>query len=398
MSPHLAPADGGPIDLTDPLVWNWPTWLPVGTGIFMILLGVAVAAQRHLFTHPGLGIVALLVTLSPWIFDISGKGIEALLGHPKLVATAWCTVVIGGDMWLLFGFGHISNDFAPFFLVVLAGQITTATGPITGGVLSFFMIAGIISTEIAGVFFGALIWVFAICVGWAIGWGIRWLVRSKTELETAQAERAALTVEQERHHLAREVHDLIAHTLAVTMLHMTGARLALKDGATDEALEALVEAEAAGRRAMAEIHRTVALLGTPDANGLTAPTPSAADIELLVSDFEAAGLHVAFDHSSGLDEVPMAPGLAAYRIVQESLANAVKHAPGAPVQLDVQVDRSTICISVSNPTPAPLGLGSGNGLRGMAERAQLLGGSAVAEDHEGIWRVKAHIPLAAQAS
>ncbi|MHB8328560.1 MAG: sensor histidine kinase, partial [Acidimicrobiales bacterium] len=196
------------------------------------------------------------------------------------------------------------------------------------------------------------------------------------------------------------VHDLIAHSLAVTMLQLSGARLALKAGDYEEALAALEDAEAAGRSAMADIHRTVGLLGSPDSGSVQLPTPSAADLPRLVDDFRRAGLTVDFELQGKLAEVPMATGLASYRLVQESLSNVVKHAPGAPVRLKVNVTDADILISVVNPevVGASRGASGGNGVRGMAERAELLGGVATARNGGGHWKVDACLPLEAQSA
>jgi signal transduction histidine kinase len=182
------------------------------------------------------------------------------------------------------------------------------------------------------------------------------------------------------------------------MLQLSGARLALKAGENEEALAALEDAEAAGRSAMAEIHRTVGLLETSGAEGAQSATPSAADLPRLVADFRRAGLTVDFHLEGDLASVPMATGLAAFRVVQESLSNAVKHAPGAPVRLRVRVTSEDIVVSVVNPVvvgAAPRLPAGGNGLRGMSERAELLGGMAAAGNGDGTWKVDARLPLGA---
>ena len=200
--------------------------------------------------------------------------------------------------------------------------------------------------------------------------------------------------EEERRRLAREVHDLIAHSLAVTMLQMSGARLALAVGDTDEALAALADAETAGRSAMAEIHRTVGLLGRDDEGTMGAPTPCAADVPELVEGFRKAGPTSPSTSYGELGAVPMGTGLAAYRVVQESLSNAVKHAPGAPVDLSSASSDGEVDVRVVNPivSDAPASAAGGTGVRGMAERAELLGGTVAACNGDGTWKVDARLP------
>jgi signal transduction histidine kinase len=207
----------------------------------------------------------------------------------------------------------------------------------------------------------------------------------------------------ERQRLAREIHDLVAHSLAVTMLHLTGARLALKDGETDEAIDALDEAERTGREAMAEIRRTVGLLGPVASGAATSPTPKAADVPALVGDFRAAGLVVEARLNGTLESVPLTAGVALYRIVQESLSNAVKHASGQPVRLEVDVGSAVVRATISNPLGPPQVSSThvsdgGHGVRGMSERAKALDGAFQAGSQAGAWVVEATVPMGASGS
>jgi signal transduction histidine kinase len=248
-------------------------------------------------------------------------------------------------------------------------------------------------------FKGLLIWAFAFTIGWMGGVAYRTQVRVAFELAEAQTKLAEQAALEERQRLAREIHDLVAHSLAVTVLQLSGARLALTAGDTEEAMAALTDAEEAGRSAMTEIRRAVGLLGSGETDGVPAPTPSAGDLPRLVKTFRDAGLAVDFDLEGDLAVVPMATGLASYRLVQESLSNAVKHAPGAPVELRVTVTDSDIRINVVNPVVVDVGPGpsGGHGLRGMVERAELLGGVAAAGNGDGTWKVEACIPWEAVA-
>src|SRR5207237_7269040 len=126
-----------------------------------------------------------------------------------------------------------------------------------------------------------------------------------------------------RQRIAREIHDVVAHSLAVTMLHLTGARLALHRD-PKEAEQALLEAERLGRESLAEIRRTVGLLA-PEGTGTAAPMPTAVDIPQLVREFEAAGLDVDFELTCDAHALARATGLGLYRVAQESLSKAVWH-------------------------------------------------------------------------
>jgi signal transduction histidine kinase len=309
------------------------------------------------------------------------------LGYPLL--TIWSVVVIGG-VWALGSWWFLAIDFAPFLLIMLVGEMTATAGGRFGAILMAVCVAGTVFSTTVEHRSGNAIWAFAFVVGWLGGLAYRNQIRIASELVKAQTQLAIQAKQEERRHLAREVHDLIAHSIAVSMLHLSGARLALAAGETDEAIAALSDAEAAGRSAMVEMHRTVGLLGRTG----EAPTPSASDLPALVDGFRRAGLEVREEIDGRLDAVPLAPGLTAYRLVQESLSNAVKHAPGLPVDLRVRVDADALSIGVRNPVPgaAPRALSGGHGIRGMTERVELLGGTIVSGNGDGTWNVDAHIP------
>jgi signal transduction histidine kinase len=237
----------------------------------------------------------------------------------------------------------------------------------------------------------AIIWSSGVGIALLAGLFIRALVLALVNSKRAETALLEQATTNERQRIAREVHDVIAHSLTVTMLHLTAARLAVGRGDNDAATEALEEAERAGRTSLNEIRHTVGLLradGQPD----TTPQPSAGDVPALVEGYRAAGLDVALDLHGDLVTIEPAAGLALYRIVQESLTNAGRHAPGAhttvhidtgpPLHLDVRSEGGTPAVS----------RGSGLGLAGMAERAAALGGMFEAGSSGGGWRVAATLP------
>jgi len=374
---------------------RWSERVPRVIGAFVICVCAVIAFQRDQFTHPGAQLLVILAICFPWVLDMGGWP-EKLVREQRLefpVMVLWSGGVLAGVTWLTVT-SHDSNDFAPFMVTILVGQMAGTMGAKFGAVI----LALGIGLALAIPHFYNLqsegLWSFAYTIGWIGGTGYRRQTQIAYELEEAQSRLTEQAAEEERHRLARDIHDLIAHSLAVTMLQLTGARLALKGGDIDEALAALEDAEAAGRAAMAEIHRTVGLLGTGDSQGTQPPTPNAADLPELVIGFRHAGLSVDFTVEGDLCQVPLATGLAAYRLVQESLSNAVKHAPGAPVRLHVVVHHDDIKISVVNPVAVTAGARTvgGNGIRGMAERAELLGGEATAGTADGNWNVDACLP------
>jgi signal transduction histidine kinase len=380
----------------DPGGLPWSERTPQAVGVFAVGLGLVVALQRHEFTHPNWGALVLGIVILPWILDIFGEPIAFMRDRRfelPMLAT-WSAIVIAGVMYLAVAY-PASNDFSPFIITLLIGEMSATAGPRFGAAVCLVSIGLLIPYAIIDNAHGMYIWAFAFVIGWMGGSALRQQVQSTFELSQAQSKLAEQAVEDERHRLARDIHDLIAHSLAVTMLQMTGARLALKAGDTEEALAALEDAEAAGRSAMAEIHRTVGLLGAPDAGASQFATPSATELPRLVDGFRRAGLEIDVAIDGDLSAVPMATGLASYRLVQESLSNAVKHAPGASVRLQVSVTDTDIRINVVNPivVGAAPSTSGGLGVRGMAERAALLGGCATAGNGDGTWKVAASLPL-----
>ncbi len=216
------------------------------------------------------------------------------------------------------------------------------------------------------------------------------------ELQQAHAQQALHAAHAERTRIAREVHDVVAHSLTVTMLHVTGARRVLASDPA-RAAEALERAEVVGRESLDSIRRVVGLLREADDESDSRPLPSLGDIGALVEQYREAGLILETDLR--LDGVTPEPGtaLAAFRVVQEALSNVLQHSPGAAADVRAGIDESgALRIVVENATAAA-GRSTGReglGLRGMAERVRAAGGSIeVGPTGSGRWRIDAVLPL-----
>jgi signal transduction histidine kinase len=211
------------------------------------------------------------------------------------------------------------------------------------------------------------------------------------ERESATARGAA----EERLRIARDVHDLVGHALSGIAVQSSTARLALDAGRLPAARTALSAVESASRAALMEMRQLLGGLRAGDA-GEYGPVPGLGDLPSLVDGLRAQ--EVAVTLSAGeLGEVPGAVSLAAYRVVQEALTNAVKHAPGSRVTVQVAASRGAVLATVEDyaQKAAPPGdRAGGDGLAGMRERVAGLGGeisAGPAGDHPG-WRVRARIP------
>jgi signal transduction histidine kinase len=245
------------------------------------------------------------------------------------------------------------------------------------------------------------IWLLAIVFIWVVGRAVARQERLVVELEGTRRQLAQQALLAERRRIAREVHDFVGHGLAAVMLQVTSARHVLRRDA-DAAEEALRSAEDVGRRSMQELRRTVGLLRSDDDVGVAAPVATAGEIPRLVNEARAAGLAVELQTRGDLSRIPATVGLALYRIAQEALANAARHAPRARTTLGLEVANGRVSLLAETIGPVVAGPASDRqrphyGLIGMRERASALGGELVAGPTRDGWRVRCALPVHEEA-
>lgn len=211
-------------------------------------------------------------------------------------------------------------------------------------------------------------------------------------LEQAQRNLADRAVADERLRIARELHDVVAHTMSIVALHAgTGRMIAQDDPAA--AQPALATIETATRSALVELRRMLGVLRGPDAGEPThdlSPAPGLADLDALVAEVVEAGVQVDVRVEGTPLRLPSGVDLSAYRIVQEALTNVIKHAGGARTRVIVRYDAEAVTVDVDNDgvpelpvIGAPVLVGTGHGLVGMRERVALYGGEFVADHRTG---------------
>jgi signal transduction histidine kinase len=205
----------------------------------------------------------------------------------------------------------------------------------------------------------------------------------------------AAAIERER--LARELHDVIAHSVSVMTVQSTAARRVIAED-PPRAAQALEAIERTGREAMGEMRRMVSVLRPGPDDELLHPQPGIDDLGALVEQMQAAGLEVELHVEGEPRRVPVAVGLSTYRIVQEALTNTLKHA--GPVKATVRLRYAPGTIEIECSDEGGHGAasesvnGGGHGLAGMRERATLLGGAVAAGPlPEGGFHIKARLPL-----
>ncbi|MFJ9828230.1 sensor histidine kinase [Streptomyces sp. NPDC101160] len=220
-------------------------------------------------------------------------------------------------------------------------------------------------------------------------------------LAAAERRAAELAV---RNRLARELHDSVGHALSAVTLQAGAARRVLDSGARSAAAdldfvrEALTAIEQTTRRTVGELDAVLGLLRSGEDDG-TLPAPGLEALDALVRGADPGAARVALTVRGELADLPEAVSREAYRIVQEGLTNAVRHAREETVTARIALSGDELEITMENPLPdggrtAPVARpDGGRGLRGVAERARLLGGTAEAGPVDGVWRLAARLPV-----
>ncbi len=344
--------------------------LPAVAGV---VFSLAVAVRRR---WPLAGI---LVVLAIWT-------ISTVLGNRNGVQGA---PVVAPVILLFYGSGAFAPERRSVWVLGLAVLAISIDALIAGG----HQASNLPATE-----------VFGLLVPYAVGR----VVRARAARERAYRERserldagrdmtASTAAYEERTRIARELHDVIAHSVSVMVIQAGGARLVLSaDPARAEA--SLRSVERAGRDALAEMRRLLGVLDAGRDSRALAPQPGLADIQDLLSRARASGLATELRVDGQPTPVSPALDLCAYRIVQEALTNAIKHA--APARADVRVSwgRESVELEISDDGRGPgavTGAPSGHGLAGMRERVALHGGSIESRPGDsGGFIVRARLPLA----
>jgi signal transduction histidine kinase len=355
--------------------------MALGTVLYVAAQGLLHGANNVLETGCGIAIIGCIVPRR---------------SHPRLAALA------AGGLLALASAGNINPvpTSPPMVAIFLLGY---SLGTADGLGWSVLALAGLgLGTQLAN---GITVFNPFIVVGTIGPFGLGLVMRSRRALTSQLAARgaeleaerelfAAEAVRYERARIARELHDIVAHCISVMVIQASaGHRLAGQDPAlAAEAFDAISEAVG---QAESEVGRLVELLehdrGMRGLDGIRL-------VDELVARAGAAGLAVTCRLHGPADGMPQQASEAAYRVVQESLTNALKHAPGAPVDVAIAEAGGRFEVSVTNgpPAAAPSGLeltGGGRGLAGMRERVLACGGELTAGPlGDGGWRVLASLP------
>ena len=289
------------------------------------------------------------------------------------------------------------NGFTLLVAFAVAGMVADLRSALAGAAIGYAAASVIIFVErppVSGTWalltFGA--------VSWAIGRALLERAQRAASLEEraeqlAREQEVALAGERAR--IARELHDVVAHSVSVMTVQAGAARLLLDEDPA-RAREPLLAVEETGRQALAEMRRLLGILRAEERPAALAPQPGVADVDALVEQVRAAGLPV--DVVVDGEPKPLPPGvdLAAYRVVQEALTNALKHAGAARAEVSIRYGESALEVAVTNDGHVRRNGPGGHGLVGMRERVALYGGELEAGPRrEGGYAVRAKLPVEA---
>ena len=207
-------------------------------------------------------------------------------------------------------------------------------------------------------------------------------------------QQAELAAAAERARIARELHDAVAHALAVIVLQAQAATGSLRSR-PERSEQALAAITSSGRTAMAEVRRLLGMY-RPDGEHL-APLPDLGNLDTLLDRVRGAGLPVTARVGGALDDLPAGVTRSAYRITQEALTNTLRHAgPGATAQVLIDREPASLSITVADTGPSLSSWVPGNGIQGIRERVSALGGTLhIGPDVDGGFTVSARLPLEA---
>jgi signal transduction histidine kinase len=232
----------------------------------------------------------------------------------------------------------------------------------------------------------------SLLLSWTVGLLVRtWTLAQRNRRNAEEADRRA-AAEHERTRIARDMHDVVAHSLAVVIAQADGARLvrSVDPDAVEEALDSI---GSTARAALADVRVLLHQLRSPAETG---PQPTLDDLGALLERFRGSGLEVVREEDGDPKPLPSPVQIAAYRVVQESLTNVLRHGRG-PAVVRLSWAPGGLAVTVENPlrTPDPPSR-PGAGVTGMQERAFLVGGHLRAGREEGAWVVRGWLPAEQQ--
>jgi len=362
---------------------GYPTATAAVAVIISVLMPVAVVFRR---SHPAIS--AIVVYAAALVHFTAGIPV---LPADVLIFVSLFSVTVYGSTWARRAglLGALAGCLLQGLALLFLDGSPSLDSMIAGGLTFGFLVAVVLA-----------VWALAL-VRRARVERLRALAERAYRLEIERDQQAQIATAAERARIAREMHDVVAHSLSVVISQADGGRYAAAadPAAAERALTTIADT---GRSALADLRRILGVLRDGDGAVALTPQPTQDDLRTLLTPLRQAGLEVSLEEFGTPQQVPAPTGLGIYRIVQESLTNVLKHAgPAAtarvvvhwhPDHLELTItDTGTPGRTDAQPAPPP----GGHGLVGLRERATMLGGDLVAGPRpDGGWLVRATIPLA----
>ena len=363
--------------------FNWLT----STTIVFPLAAVVVAALTFITEPPTVAIVACLVIATvPWAFVAAGMRV------PAIALVLVDTVAVGALVLPL-------DDAAAMFIAIVAICWAAAQGLRLASIVGF--VGGTVTVSIAMAMehdafqrSGAVSWITGLATGWFMGVLVNRQRQLTDDLTEARHELSLAAIRDERTMVAREVHDIVGHSLTVVLLNISGARRHLSKN-PETAADALDRAEAVTRDSLETVRNVVGLLSSE--NQRFEPMPGGGDVHTIVEQARESGLPISLMVSGDPADLEPAVGLTLVRLLQESLSNASRHAPGAPIDVSLMVATNNVTAVVSNPMPAGAGGTAptnrrGLGLASMTDRVAAVRGTLEIGRRDDRWLVRCVLP------
>lgn len=361
------------------------------------------------YLDPAIGVVAAAAALAS-LLATDPASVDPRLENPDVLSAVATLAAAGGLMWrrsrpvasyAVFVFGSLMVSLTGHYIGLLSvlllfsmyslaahGRRRDALLGLAMGVLCF---VGLALLDVPDLGTSDLLQALALLVAaWAVGDAVRSRRRQ-------QAEHLRAAVTEERLRIARELHDVVAHSMSLIAVQAgVGAHLISTDtSAAEQALKIIADTS---RRALEDTRSLLGMLREDAEDGIRPPTQGIDDIPALVEDLRAAGLEVTLVRSGAAPGLDAAVSLTGFRIVQESLTNVIKHSAAATATVTVAATAAALDLDVTDPGPArPAGStpSSGRGLGGLDERVRLIGGSVGYGAHGDGFRVHATLPTGA---
>ena len=378
---------------------RWKGWFSrYGDALLAVALGVALVVEVLLWDGGDKAPGALLAALA-------AAALVVRRSQP-VPAFVVCWLSLFGASHFVPGFDNGSSAYVVIYFISLFSLGAHSHGREIGIAVLLVLIGIVVFVAVDaddGFLLGDVVFATAFVGGpWATGLVIRLrreLAVANEQLRVEQEEKTRRAVAEERSTIARELHDVVAHAISVTVLQSRGARRLL--GRDEEQVRRALDAiEHTNTQALGDMRRLLAILRDTEGDAATAPQPSLSRLDELLEDVRGSGLPVEVSTTGDDGDVPPGVDLSAYRIIQEALTNVLKHAGPATARVELTYGEDDLMLRVSDDgrSASAVNGSRGHGLLGIRERVAVVGGEVEAGPcPDGGFEVRARLPYSVDA-